>query len=63
MRTTPVAALARAAQLLRLPDIKIQDIAFELGYTDPAHFTRFFVNVAGVSPLKYRHLPTDTQAP
>ena len=53
----------RACQLLRLPDIKIQDIAFELGYTDPAHFTRFFENVAGVSPLKYRHLPTDTQAP
>jgi AraC-like DNA-binding protein len=49
----------RACQLLRLSDIKIQAIAFELGYTDPAHFTRFFENVAGVSPLKYRHLHTE----
>ena len=53
----------RACQLLLLSDIKIQGIAFELGYTDPAHFTRFFETVAGVSPLKYRHLPTETQAP
>jgi AraC-like DNA-binding protein len=53
----------RACQLLRLSDIKVQDIAFELGYTEPAHFTRFFENVAGVSPRKYRHLHTKTQTP
>jgi AraC-like DNA-binding protein len=50
------ARFERACQLLRLFDIKVQDIALELGYTDPAHFTRFFENVAGVSPRKYRHL-------
>ena len=50
----------RACQLLCLSDVKIQDIAFELGYTDPAHFTRFFEKIAGVTPRKYRQLNTAT---
>jgi AraC-like DNA-binding protein len=48
-----------ASKLLRHTDEKIIDIAFELGYEDPAHFTRAFGQLTGVSPSAYRrqHCP------
>lgn len=44
--------LARA--LLADPDRKVIDIAFEVGYEDPAHFTRAFRRMAGYAPQTYR---------
>lgn len=43
-----------AAQWLKDGCIPIADIAAELGYTDPANFTRAFRRWAGVSPREYR---------
>jgi hypothetical protein len=40
--------------LLENPDVKLIEVAFELGYSDPAHFTRAFRRWAGVAPREFR---------
>ena len=32
----------------------VSDISHQLGFAEPAHFTRFFRNHAGVSPSEFR---------
>ncbi|SCB21142.1 AraC-type DNA-binding protein [Bradyrhizobium shewense] len=44
----------KARKLLRDTDSKIIEVAFASGYTDPAHFTRAFRRVAGVTPGQFR---------
>jgi AraC-like DNA-binding protein len=44
-----------ACHLLRDPDRKIIDVAFDLGYSDPAHFTRAFCAWTGLAPREYRN--------
>jgi AraC family transcriptional regulator, transcriptional activator of pobA len=41
-------------RLLRYSHKPIKQIAFELNFTDAAHFTKFFKQKAGVTPLDYR---------
>ena len=43
-----------ASQLLRDPDLTIQQIASELSFSDQSSFGKFFKKHTGVSPLKYR---------
>lgn len=43
-----------AAERLRNTDAKIIDVAFCSGYTDPAHFTRAFRRISGVTPRQFR---------
>ena len=44
----------KSAELLRQQDIKIIDVAYATGYTDPAHFARAFRRIAGVTPREFR---------
>jgi AraC-like DNA-binding protein len=43
-----------ANKLLRDTDSKIIEIAFSSGYSDPAHFTRAFRRISGVTPRQFR---------
>jgi len=45
---------ARAVTLLQEGRSSVSEIAEELGYSDTAHFTRFFRNRAGIPPSAYR---------
>lgn len=48
------ARFENAARLLRDTDAKIIEVAFSSGYADPAHFTRAFRRLSGVTPRDYR---------
>ena len=43
-----------AISLLRDPSLKVSDIGRELGYRDPAIFTRAFRRWTGVTPSEHR---------
>ena len=43
-----------ASRLLRATDCRIIDVAFSSGYTDPAHFSRAFRRMTGVTPRQFR---------
>ncbi|MEM8998720.1 MAG: helix-turn-helix domain-containing protein [Bacteroidota bacterium] len=43
-----------AKRLLHFTDKQNQEIAFELGFNDPAHFSRFFKKMTKMSPSAYR---------
>ncbi len=43
-----------SSNLLREFDSKIIDIVFASGYSDPAHFTREFRRISGVTPRQFR---------
>ena len=45
-----------ATGMLLDQSIRMIDVAFSLGYDDPAHFTRFFRRIAGITPRSYRRL-------
>lgn len=49
--------LRRAKALLSNGTSPITDIALQLGYADPAHFTRAFRRWTGVTPSAYRFTP------
>ena len=46
--------LRHAKRLLQRPDLPMTEIAFRLGYSDPAHFTRAFRRLAKITPTHYR---------
>ncbi len=48
------ARFENAAKLLRDTDGKIIEIAFSSGYTDPAHFSRAFRRISGITPRQFR---------
>ena len=54
------ARLTRSAKLLLSTDQRVGRIAREVGYPDPAHFTRSFKRRFGVTPTTYREaVPRD----
>lgn len=48
--------IQKASRLLDFSDLKINDIANQVGYTDPFYFTRVFSKTMGKSPKAYRNL-------
>lgn len=46
--------ILEAKRYLHHNTLSIKEIAFELGYDDPAYFTRFFKNNLGISPQQYK---------
>ena len=55
------ARIEKSMDLLVMPDEKIIDIAYTLGYSDPSHFSRAFRKWAGISPSAYRKQYTNLQ--
>jgi AraC-like DNA-binding protein len=45
-----------ASELLRDESVKIIEVAYAAGYSDPAHFTRAFRRWTSLSPIEYRRL-------
>ncbi len=45
---------AEAKRLLLYSDKNAEEIAYELGYAEPSHFSKFFKKQTGLSPLTYR---------
>ncbi|WP_299058955.1 helix-turn-helix domain-containing protein [uncultured Polaribacter sp.] len=46
--------LLEAKRLLIYTDKTVKEIAFELGFNDPAYFTRFFTKAISQSPLQFK---------
>lgn len=46
--------ILEAKRKLLYADSSIKNIAYDLGFNDPAYFTRFFTKASGQSPKKYR---------
>ena len=46
--------IQRACSFLHFSDMKIKEIAFKLGYSDPFHFTRAFRKEMDITPKEYR---------
>jgi two-component system response regulator YesN len=46
--------VARARELLEHSDMTVTEIAFAVGFNDPAYFSRIFRKVTGKSPRSFR---------
>lgn len=44
----------KAKELLQNPNLRISEIAFEVGFQSLTHFNRVFRNITGVSPTQFR---------
>jgi len=47
-------SIAESRSLLQNTNLPIKDIAYRLGFTDTAHFSKFFKKQVGTSPVEYR---------
>ena len=52
--------MQEARRLLIFTTASINEIGYQLGFNDPAYFSRFFTREAGMTPGRYR---ADKRAP
>lgn len=50
--------IEKAKELLTYKDYNISEVAYKLGYTSAAHFSRQFKKLVGISPSAYQQNPT-----
>jgi AraC-like DNA-binding protein len=55
--------VARAKKLLLNPQLRISEIAYEVGFNSLTHFNRMFRKITGESPTHYREHGIDQAAP
>nr|WP_232373231.1 helix-turn-helix domain-containing protein [Pinibacter aurantiacus] len=48
---------SEARSLVQYTDVEISSIAYQLNFSDPANFGKFFKRQVGFSPSEYRKLP------
>jgi AraC-like DNA-binding protein len=48
--------IQEACRQLENTHLRIKEVAYQIGYSDPYHFSRVFTNVMGVSPRDFRKL-------
>ncbi len=46
--------LLEAKRLLRFSELSIKEVAFQIGFEDPSHFTKFFRATSGSTPSTFR---------
>ena len=46
--------LQEARRLLRFSSVQVSEIGYQLGFADPAYFSRFFTKRTGLSPSQFR---------
>ena len=51
--------LQESKRLLRYSSHTINDIGYQLGFTDPSYFSRFFRKQAGITPKGFREQERD----
>jgi AraC family transcriptional regulator, arabinose operon regulatory protein len=49
--------IQRACELLSTSEKTVAEVAEEVGYTDAFYFTRYFKQVMGMPPRRYRDIP------
>lgn len=54
--------MREACELLANTGMQVGQVAFRLGFSDPAYFTRFFARQTGLSPARYRRRAQDRRA-
>jgi len=47
-----------AKRLMKFTDKQTQEIAYDLGFNDPAHFSKFFKKITHLSPTQYKEKET-----
>jgi AraC-like DNA-binding protein len=47
--------ISEAKRTLFYTNNPVKEIAYDLGYSDPAYFIRLFKKITGISPLQFRH--------
>jgi AraC-like DNA-binding protein len=50
--------MLEAKRLLLYTDMTVKEIAYNLGYEDPAYFNRLFVKTTGIAPAEFRRQPS-----
>ena len=46
--------ITEAKKKLKNPEMNISEIAYQLGFSDPLYFSKYFKKEVGVAPVQYR---------